>query len=76
MLKSDFGKIDIKGIKPLIIAELGSLIYALRTTTSLTDEELQKVINEAFMSEEELHKAYEKNMNKERSTEEVQDLIR
>lgn len=75
MLKSDFGKIDIKGLKPLIIAELGSLIYALRATKSLTDEELRKVINDAFKSEDEIDKEYEQLMNKERTTEEIQRII-
>lgn len=76
MLKSDFGKVDIKGIKPLIMAELGSLIYALRRQTNLTDEELRKAINDGFMNEKELDNLQEKIMNKERTTEEVQDLIR
>ena len=75
MLKSDFGKIEIRGLKPLIMAELGSLIYALRNTTSLTDEEIKKVINDGFKSEDEINKEKEQLMNKERTTEEVQRII-
>ena len=75
MLKSNFGKVEIKGLKPLIMAELGSLIYALRNTTSLTDEEIKKVINDGFKSEDEIDKEYEQLMNKERTTEEFQRII-
>lgn len=75
MLKSNFGKVDIKGLKPLIMAELGSLIYGIRNTKSLTDEEIKKVINDAFKSEEEIDKEHEQLMNKERTTEEIQQII-
>lgn len=76
MLKSDFGKVTIQGIKPLIIAELASLIYALRNNSNLTDKDIKEAINDGFKSQKEIDKIGKKIINKKRSTKEVQDLIR
>lgn len=75
MLKSNFGKVEIKGIEPLIMAELVVLIQTLRSTKSLTDEQLEKAINDGFKSQTEMDKEYEQLMSKERTTEEVQRII-
>lgn len=75
MLKSDFGKVEIKGMKALIMAELSTLIFGLRETKTLTDEEIKETINDGFKSKEELDKEHEQLMNKERTTEEIQRII-
>lgn len=75
MLKSDFGKVEIKGITPLLMAELSTIIFALRQNI-LTDEQIKEAIEDGFKSQEQMDATKEKLMNKERSVKEVQDLIR
>lgn len=56
MIKSDFGKVEVKGDKILIMTEVSSLLRVLQAAKILTKEELIKSIEKAFESDEEIEK--------------------
>lgn len=54
MIKVNEGKIDLKGNKLLIRAELTTLIHALFNSEILTKEEIKKDVEQGLMTEKEL----------------------
>ena len=56
MLKSCLGKIEVEGKKPIIQAELSTLLQTLRDDKILTDEEIDECIKNSRMTEEEMKK--------------------
>lgn len=54
MIKVNEGKIDLKGNKLLIRAELTTLIHALFNSKILTKEEIKKDVEQGLMTEDEL----------------------
>lgn len=78
MIKSDFGKVEVKGNKILIMTEVSALLHSLRKTKTLTKEELIKIIKDSFRSEEEIEKNANKilnNMTLSESLELIKDVI-
>jgi hypothetical protein len=72
MLKSDFGKVEIKGTKTVIQAELAALINGLQTREVLSRKEIDEVVDFAFLSEKELDKKLEESLTKHKV---IDDLI-
>lgn len=56
MIKVNEGKIELKGNKLLIRAELTTLIHALFNSNILTKEEIEKDVAQGFMTDDELIK--------------------
>lgn len=75
MIKADFGKLSIKGNKPLIMAELGSLINGLYRREILTKKELETIFKESFKTGKEIEEEFRKKYKDGMSTSEIQNMI-
>ncbi len=60
MLKVDKGNVEVKGINPLIRAELTTLIYSLHTEGMLSKEEIEKDVKDGLKTKEEIKELAEK----------------
>ena len=61
MIKSDFGLVDVEGAKPVILAELTTLLRVLRNG-GVSDAEIDRCIERAKKSKEELAAESKKRM--------------
>lgn len=61
MIKSDFGLVDVEGAKPVILAELTTLLRVLRNG-GVSDAEIDRCVERAKKSKEELAAESKKRM--------------
>ena len=61
MIKSDFGLVDVEGTKPVILAELTTLLRVLRNG-GVSDAEIDRCVERAKKSKEELAAESKKRM--------------
>ena len=54
MIKAEFGHIETSGPKFLISAELATLFHSFSKNSIFTKEEIHQIVDDGFMSEEEL----------------------
>lgn len=54
MIKAEFGHIETSGPKFLIAAELATLFHSFNKNSMFTKEEVHSLVDDGFMSEEEL----------------------
>lgn len=64
MINVNKGKINLKGNKLLIRAELTTLIHALFNSNILTKEEIEKDVAQGFMTDDKLIKTEKELENK------------
>lgn len=75
MIKSDFGKVTVKGNKPLLIAEFVSMISGLIENKVFSKEEIKTLIKDGMKSSEEIKKEFNKKYKNGISTKRMQDLM-
>lgn len=56
MIKCDMGKLEIRGGKRLVAAELKTILAAVRQEKFFSEKEIDEIIEESKLSEEELQK--------------------
>lgn len=75
MIKSDFGKVTVKGNKPLLIAEFVSMISGLIENKIFTKKEIKNLIRDGMKPLEETEKEFNKKYKNGISTNRMQNLI-
>lgn len=75
MIKSDFGKVTVKGNKPLLMAEFVSMINMLIENKVFSKEEIKTLIKDGMKSSEEIKKEFNKKYKNGISTNRMQDLM-
>lgn len=61
MIKVNKGKIYLEGAKPLIRAELSTLIYSLINDGILTKEQVKKDVEQGFLNKKEIDQLMNEN---------------
>ena len=64
MIKVNKGKIYLEGARPLIRAELSTLIYSLINDGILTKEQVKKDVEQGFLNEKEIDQLINENEKK------------
>lgn len=64
MIKSKKGNIKLEGNKGIIKADLCCVMRALKEEKSFTKEEMLELVEDAYLSDEELHKKAEEAIEK------------
>lgn len=74
MIKVNKGKIYLEGAKPLIRAELSTLIYSLINDGILTKEQVKKDVEQGFLNEKEIDQLM--NENEKKLNDKIDELLK
>ena len=74
MIKVNKGKIYLEGAKPLIRAELSTLIYSLINDGILTKEQVKKDVEQGFLNEKEIDQLI--NENEKKLNDKIDELLK
>ena len=74
MIKVNKGKIYLEGARPLIRAELSTLIYSLINDGILTKEQVKKDVLKGFLTEKEIEQLM--NENKKKLDDKINELFK
>ena len=73
MIKVNCGHIEVQGPKLIIEAELATLFHYWADNGTFTKERLQEIVNDGFLTEEELDDRIEKEKKKNGITDEQEE---
>lgn len=76
MIKSDFGKITIKGNTPLLMAEFSSLINGLIKEGIFSKEQIEELVKKGMKTKEEINKEFYEKYKDGISTRKMQEYAR
>ena len=74
MIKVNKGKIYLEGAKPLIRAELSTLIYSLINDGILTKEQVKKDVEQGFLNKKEVDQLM--NENEKKLNDKIDELLK
>ena len=74
MIKVNKGKIYLEGAKPLIRAELSTLIYSLINDGILTKEQVKKDVEQGFLNKKEIDQLI--NENEKKLNDKIDELLK
>lgn len=74
MIKVNKGKIYLEGARPLIRAELSTLIYSLINDGILTKEQVKKDVEQGFLNEKEIDQLI--NENEKKLNDKIDELLK
>lgn len=80
MIKCDFNKVEIRGVKPLILTELTILMRSIKESIEIrygkeyADNEIRSCIKKAFATEEELEEEDKRMLNEAKDPELLEDI--
>lgn len=74
MIKVNKGKIYLEGARPLIRAELSTLIYSLINDGILTKEQVKKDVEQGFLNEKEIDQLI--NENEKKLNDKINELLK
>jgi hypothetical protein len=74
MIKVNKGKIYLEGAKPLIRAELSTLIYSLINDGILTKEQVKKDVEQGFLNKKEIDQLM--NENEKKLNDKIDELLK
>lgn len=74
MIKVNKGKVYLEGKRPLIRAELSTLIYSLINDGILTKEQVKKDVEQGFLTEKEIDQLM--NENKKQLDDKINELLK
>lgn len=74
MIKVNKGKIYLEGARPLIRAELSTLIYSLINDGILTKEQVKKDVEQGFLNKKEIDQLI--NENEKKLNDKIDELLK
>ena len=74
MIKVNKGKIYLEGARPLIRAELSTLIYSLINDGILIKEQVKKDVEQGFLNEKEIDQLI--NENEKKLNDKIDELLK
>lgn len=74
MIKVNKGKIYLEGARPLIRAELSTLIYSLINDGILTKEQVKKDVEQGFLNKKEIDQLM--NENEKKLNDKIDELLK